>query len=349
MKFKLEKNDFPSFLQSLIDRYDLYAPVKLAEGVSIYKKIDHPDEVDLSILNPQKPAKDIFFPQSETMFRYEKVGKQNQMISMEEGKRDRILFGARACDIEAISIIEKVFVGEEYTDVYFLEKRNKTTIIGLGCNHPLSTCFCSSAGGDPFLRAGSDLFFIDLGEAYLVELLTEKGMAFHKNKFFRETDPKDLTLVKELEEKAFEKVGFSIPVDGIEKRLDLMVENPFWDKIHEKCIGCSVCTFLCPTCHCFDIVDETSKERGKRVRNWDSCLSALYSQETSGHNPRPSGRERMRQRLMHKFYYFPKNFHRIACVGCGRCILYCPVNFDIRQAIDLTSPKRIKKMKGEVI
>jgi sulfhydrogenase subunit beta (sulfur reductase) len=205
--------------------------------------------------------------------------------------------------------------------------------MGMACNHPLSTCFCSSTGGGPFAREGSDLFSIDLGEAYLVELLTEKGMAFGKNKFFKKANKKDLTLAKEIEGKASKKANSSVPVDGIEKKLDGMMENPLWDRIHEKCIGCRVCTYLCPTCHCFDIMDETLNNRGQRVRNWDSCLSSLYSQETSGHNPRPTGLERTRQRLMHKFNYFPKNFKKIACVGCGRCILYCPTHFDIRQAI----------------
>jgi ferredoxin len=348
MKLKLDKKDFENFLQSLIDEYDLYAPVQLAEGVSVFKKIDQAGQVNLTQLLPQKPAKDIFFPQSEAMFRYEKIGTQTQITSTEEVERERILFGARPCDVEAISIIENVFCGEEYTDAYFLEKRKRTTIIGLGCNEPLSTCFCSSAGGDPFLRAGSDLFFIDLSEAYFVELLTEKGMAFRKNKFFKEADPGDSILVKELEDRAFEKVGYSIPVEGIAKRLDLMMESSFWDRVHEKCVGCRICTYLCPTCHCFDIVDEGEPHKGQRVRNWDSCLSPLYSLETSGHNPRPTCRERTRQRLMHKFNYFPKKFNRVACVGCGRCILYCPVHFDIRQAILWTSPKRPKRFQWEV-
>lgn len=342
MKFRLDKKELRSFLQGLIETVELFAPVRLAEGVSVYRKIDHPEEVDLTHPNPQKPAKDLFFPQSEVMFRYEKAGKQASMIPADEVKEERVLLGARPCDVEAISIIEKVFAAKEYTDVYFLEKRKKTTIIGLGCNHPLSTCFCSSAGGDPFLRAGSDVFFIDLGEAYFVELLTEKGRGFQNNPFLREADPKDLILVKALEEKAFEKVGFSIPIDGIEKRLDLMSESAFWDRVHEPCIGCRICTYLCPTCHCFDIVDEGNSQKGKRVRNWDSCLSPLYSLETSGHNPRPTGRERTRQRLMHKFNYYPKTFGQVACVGCGRCILYCPVHFDIRKAILWTSSKRPK-------
>jgi ferredoxin len=333
MKWKLDKKDFKPFLQSLMEEYDLFAPVQLAEGVSVYKKIDRPDEVDLLSSNTQKPAKEVFFPQSETMLRYEKTGKQQQVTSTEEVERKRIILGARPCDIQAVSLIDQVFSGKEYTDVYYVNKRKATTMISVACDHPLSTCFCSSMKGGPFHREGSDLFLIDLGEAYLVELLTEKGMAFQKNKFLKEARAKEINLAKEVEEKAAKKTEGSLRVAGIEKRLDQMVESPFWERVQEKCIGCRVCTYLCPTCHCFDIVDEALTNKGQRVRNWDSCLSSLYSQETSGHNPRPTNRERTRQRLMHKFNYFPKNFDRIACVGCGRCIVYCPVNFDIRQTI----------------
>jgi len=333
MKWKLDKKDFKPFLQSLMVEYDLFAPVQLAEGVAVFKKIDRPDEVDFSSSNTQKPAKEVFFPQSETMFRYEKTGKQHQVTSTEEVERKRVILGARPCDIQAVSLIDQVFSGKEFTDVYYVNKRKATTIIGMACDHPLSTCFCSSMKGGPFHREGSDLFLIDLGEAYLVELLTEKGKTFQKNKFLKEALAKDINLAKEVEEKATPKTDGSLPVAGIEKRLDQMLESPFWERVQEKCIGCRICTYLCPTCHCFDIVDEALTNKGQRVRNWDSCLSSLYSQETSGHNPRPTNRERTRQRIMHKFNYFPKNFDQIACVGCGRCIIYCPVNFDIRQTI----------------
>jgi len=333
MKWKLDKKDFKPFLQSLMVEYDLFAPVQLAEGVAVFKKIDRPDEVDFSSSNTQKPAKEVFFPQSEAMFRYEKTGKQHQVTSTEEVERKRVILGARPCDIQAVSLIDQVFSGKEYTDVYYVNKRKATTIIGMACDHPLSTCFCSSMKGGPFHREGSDLFLIDLGEAYLVELLTEKGKTFQKNKFLKEALAKDINSAKEVEEKATPKTDGSLPVAGIEKRLDQMLESPFWERVQEKCIGCRICTYLCPTCHCFDIVDEALTNKGQRVRNWDSCLSSLYSQETSGHNPRPTNRERTRQRIMHKFNYFPKNFDQIACVGCGRCIIYCPVNFDIRQTI----------------
>jgi len=330
---KLDKKDFDLFLQDVMIGYDLYAPVRLEEGVSVFRRIARPEEIDLDSPNPQKPANEIFFPQSEAMFRFEKVEDRDRVTPTDEVKKLRLVLGARACDIQAISLLDLVFLGKEYTDVYFLQKRQATTIIGFACNHPLTTCFCASTGGGPFAREGSDLFFIDLGDSYLVEPLTEKGKAIVQNRLFREAGQEEIALASELEKKAAKKSDASLPVEGIEKRLDEMVESRFWDRIHEKCIGCSVCTFLCPTCHCFDIVDEAVNDRGQRVRNWDTCLSSLYSLETSGHNPRPTGRERTRQRIMHKFNYFPKNFNKIACVGCGRCILYCPVNFDVRQVI----------------
>ncbi|HSB04692.1 MAG TPA: 4Fe-4S dicluster domain-containing protein [Thermodesulfobacteriota bacterium] len=347
MKLKLDKKDFGPFLQSLMDHYDLYAPVQLTEGVSAYKKVLRPEEVNFNILNPQKPLKEVFFPQSEVMFCYQKVGKKSQVTSGEEVKRERVILGARPCDIEALSLIEEVYCGKEYTDVYFKNKRAATTIIGMACDTPLSTCFCASTGGGPFIRKGSDAFFIDLGDAYLVELLTENGEGLQQNQYFKKAPAKDIALAKEAEKKALSQLESSsahpLPFEGIEKKLDTLVESPFWDRLHEKCIGCSTCTFLCPTCHCFDIVDEASGNQGQRVRNWDSCLSPLYSLETSGHNPRSTGRERTRQRIMHKLNYFPKLFGKIACVGCGRCILYCPVNFDIRQTIEEIQKEPIAK------
>ena len=337
MKLRLDKKDLNPFLQTLIEEYDFYAPVQVAEGVSVYKKIVRPEEVYLSSSNPQKPLKDVFFPQSEVMLCYEKAGKESKVTSREEVKKQRLIFGARPCDIEAISMIDDVYAGKEYEDVYFTNKRKATTVVGVACDQLLSTCFCSAVGGGPFVRKGSDVFMIDMGDAFWVELISENGKRLRQNRYLKKISPEDLALADKIEGKALEKIksssNASLPIEGIEKKLDEIIEGPLWDRLHEKCIGCGTCTFLCPTCHCFDIADEVGRDRGQRVRNWDSCLFPLYSLETSGHNPRPTGRERTRQRMMHKFNYFPKNFGRIACVGCGRCILYCPVNFDIRQAI----------------
>jgi sulfhydrogenase subunit beta (sulfur reductase) len=328
----LSKRDFEAFLKSLTQDGDLYAPVRLADQVSVLKKVEPSDVIDLSS-NPQKGLKEAFFPQSEVMFRYDKAEGGHRVIPPDPIEKGWVVLGTRPCDVQALSILDDVFLGEECTDVYYQEKREKTTIIALACHQPCSTCFCSSLGGGPFDRDGSDLLLVDLGDSYLVEFLTEKSSPFRKNGLLKDATPEEIRLAREVEERASKKADGSVPVTGVDKKLDGMLENPFWNRVHEKCIGCGACTFLCPTCHCFDISDEAQGKNGRRVRNWDTCLFPIYSLETSGHNPRPSGRERTRQRIMHKFNYFPKNFKKIACVGCGRCILYCPVNFDIRQVL----------------
>ena len=181
---------------------------------------------------------------------------------------------------------------------------------------------------------GLDLLFTDLGDRYLVEAITERGEALVADSpYFREATTTDVNLKAEIAARAEQAVS-GPSVEGVKEQLDGMYDDPFWDELHEKCLGCAVCTYLCPTCHCFDIVDEAVNAQGRRVRNWDSCQFPLFTLHASGHNPRPSGRERMRQRIMHKFRYFVENFGEVACVGCGRCVRECPVNMDLREVLN---------------
>ena len=186
MKLKLDKRDFGSFLQSLIDQFDLYAPVELAEGVSAYQKIDQPDEVKFSILNPQKPLKEVFFPQSEVMFCYGKVGKKNQVTPTEEIERERVILGARSCDIEAISLMDEVYFGERIYGRLFQKQAKGDDHHRNGLRRSPLHLLLLLDRRRSFVRKGSDLFFIDLGDAYLVEGLTEKGKRFQDNKYFKE-------------------------------------------------------------------------------------------------------------------------------------------------------------------
>jgi ferredoxin len=119
--------------------------------------------------------------------------------------------------------------------------------------------------------------------------------------------------------------------ENLKEKLEQNFSSNYWDKVSLSCLGCGVCTFLCPTCFCFDIVDET--QRRERVRNWDSCMFRTYSLEASGHNPRPSRVERTRQRLSHKYVYWLDQVNQIGCTGCGRCVRYCPVGLDIRSML----------------
>jgi ferredoxin len=147
----------------------------------------------------------------------------------------------------------------------------------------------------------------------------------------------DMTQQKELSTKAEGAITSHISVDKIKDKSVLeLYNNDIWSKVYESCLNCGTCTYVCPTCHCFDVQDEVFKEGGVRIRNWDSCMSWLFTIHTTGHNPRPSKKERVRQRFMHKFKYIPvKRDGEIGCVGCGRCVTLCPVNIDIREVAKL--------------
>jgi sulfhydrogenase subunit beta (sulfur reductase) len=215
----LSKKDFEPFLKGLTQDYDLYAPVRLADGVSVLKKVEPSDTVDLSS-NPQKGLKEAFFPQSEVMFRYDRAEDGHRVNPPDPIAKDRVVLGSRPCDVQALSILDDVFLGKEYTDVYYQEKRERTTLLSLACPRPCSTCFCSSLGGGPFNRNGSDVLLVDLGDSYLVEFLTEKSSPFRKNGLLRDATPEEVRLARNVEERASKKA------DGSDDRESLLEPGP---------------------------------------------------------------------------------------------------------------------------
>ncbi len=324
---KISKKNMAEFIQYLMKDYIILAPVN-TDGIFSFKPITSFQGIEPNYKNSKKPPKEVFFPQSETMFKY----KNGKVESTEKTSQKRILLAIRPCDAKANLLLDNVFAGGDYEDVYYTNRKENSIIVGLGCSEPLSTCFCSSFGGGPFSKEGLDILLIDIGYRYLAQVITDKGRGILSHKF-REATEKELKLAEKIRNEAERKIKSGVEIEGIKEKLDTMFEDPFWDKLSEKCIGCGVCTYLCPSCHCFDIADEAADSEGKRVRNWDSCMFPLFTLQTSGHNPKPTGKERMRQRVMHKFNYFVENYKEPACVGCGRCIINCPVNIDIRKIL----------------
>jgi ferredoxin len=187
-----------------------------------------------------------------------------------------------------------------------------------------------------------DVALSDIGDRYLIQAVSEKGKALLAEMSSsedstlgsaKEATPSELLEQERVAEEARERIRSELAIEGLKGKLDGMFEDPLWVAVAQKCLGCGVCTFVCPTCHCFDILDEGDGDRGRRVRIWDSCQYPLFTHHTSGHNPRPSGTARMRQRIMHKFHYMVENIDALGCVGCGRCVRSCPVNLDIRQVL----------------
>ena len=170
----------------------------------------------------------------------------------------------------------------------------------------------------------------------LFEPITERGKKLieRHSELLKPATAAQLKSRDKLASEAAAKIS-GIELDGVSKKLESSFESPFWDDIHQTCLACGICTFLCPTCHCFAFSDERLDSKGERIRLWDSCQYPAFTLEASGHNPRVSGMERMRQRIMHKFSYYVENFDEVACVGCGRCVANCPVNLDLRETIKL--------------
>ena len=332
----LKKTDIGKLYDELKKEYNFYAPTKVKGNIAFEKILDA-KEIELDYLNSKVPPKDVLFPQKEILFEYRNEGKD---VIIEERKdlEDKILiFGVRPCDAYSFKLLNDFFASGDFPDEVFTKKRENATIIGIGCNSPRQSCFCTSVGGHPFQKESTDVFLSDLGEKYLVEAISEKGKNLVKElSWLGDAKKADVEKSKELSKQAEESFTTKFNFDLVTKVLDENFEHPVWQEISESCIGCSSCTFLCPTCTCFDVIDENDEynNRGRRVRIWDTCQSCLYTLETSGHNPRPEKIQRCRNRIMHKFSYYPSNYDCLGCVGCGRCITACPVNNELRLIID---------------
>ncbi len=334
----LEKKKLKQVLSAWTEHFDVYVPQKV-ESYTHFLPFNATKPLELG--NPHNtrfPPKAHFLPQSETMLKYNsRLGRFEDLRLTPE---PRLLFGARPCDASAVALMDTVFLAEDYNDPYWLARRKATVIVGLGCNTPPHTCFCTTVGGSPFNQAGLDALLTDLGDFFSVQVLTEKAQELFDD--LPQATEEQISQVNHVQKKAYESMAPAFETKGLKHKLDLIFESSYWEKIAESCLGCGVCTFLCPTCFCFDIVDEG--QRQERIRNWDTCMFRIYTQEASGHNPRPSNKERTRQRLMHKYSYWLDHVGEIGCTGCGRCVRYCPVGLDIRAMLRAAS-----KQESEVV
>jgi sulfhydrogenase subunit beta (sulfur reductase) len=334
----LKKDDINGFLESL-RKMDciVWAPVATGEAVEIQPLAQGGVPV-LDYGNSRISPKAMAFPQSERMFVFGTDPSQEGSMVLREVPQetgDRVAFGIRPCDGRSFLVLDKVFLKQgAAADPYYQGRRNRTILMGLGCNSPCSTCFCHWTGGGPFSTDGLDILMTDLGEVYTLQPISPAGDSLLGKTDLPPASEAELMKAAALAREALTSMGDPCDVGRIRRRplMDLF-DSPYWDLAHETCIKCGTCTFLCPTCSCFDIQDEERRKSGLRGRNWDSCMFPLATVHASGHNPRPTGRERFRQRFMHKLKYFQDDFDMVMCVGCGRCIQYCPVNIDIREVI----------------
>ena len=302
---------------------------KAAGTLTLYEPLTKGDDLSLDVL-PRRSAKEAFFPLCENILTYEKDKGGVRVTDVDtDAFPETVLIGARPCDVAAAPVLDAVF-SWDYKDEFFLERRRKTTIIGLACTKADDACFCTAVGLSPAETRGSDLFLTPLAAGgYRCDTLTEKGEAVLNQYPQLFTEQGDAPLAP----LAQPQLG-TLDLPRIKSWLDAHFEDPLWHEIAERCAGCGACAFLCPACHCFDIVDEGTEEKGARRKSWDACGFGKFTNHASGHNPRDEQPQRYRNRIMHKFKYYDDKFGQTLCTGCGRCIRACPVGIDIAAILE---------------
>jgi sulfhydrogenase subunit beta (sulfur reductase) len=330
---KINKNNIAKLLNQWSEEFTVLVPSK-ESGVSTMARWDGKDTGFLDwYRNTVMPAKASFFPPAEEMFHFQKdkEGYQIELPALDEQKQ--LIFGIRPCDANALAILDFIFK-DAYEDPYYLSRRKNMVLVGLGCTNPYDSCFCTSLGSSPADSTNVDLMLTDIGDEFLIEAVTEKGKELlDKAKGLKEATGADETRASEAKEASEQKVTRKIDTTDIDKKLlSCFEDEAYWEKVAAKCISCGICTLLCPTCYCFDINDEAVRNQGARVRSWDSCAFGIYTKMPM-ENPRAEKWRRVRQKVSHKYEFYPMNFGVIACTGCGRCIRLCPVNWDITQTL----------------
>jgi sulfhydrogenase subunit beta (sulfur reductase) len=335
--FVLEARNLAPFIEAVAKTARLFAPVADPAGGAVFAEVSAAADMSCTSATTRLSVKSVFFPQREVLLSFK--GSALDAVPAIDGTL--VVFGARPCDARAMTWMDGVFGGGGREDPYFVERRKGAVVIALGCDDPCPTCFCTSVGGSPYGTGGADVLASAAGDGpavgagdLLLEPVTEKGAAFlvQHASFLRPATTTEAD-AREERARAAEARMKTLDFSGVKEKMDAGFDSPAWESLTRSCLGCGACTYVCPTCHCFDITDESRGERGVRIRTWDACQYSLFTLHASGHNPRGHKRARMRQRLMHKYSYAPETAGAVFCSGCGRCVRACPVNLDIREML----------------
>ena len=327
---KLSLNKLNDLFAAVAERQALYLPVDNKAGQAEFRTWEQGVEMSRA-LNTTRSAKDFFFPQTENMMEFKVEGKKIELIDTRSETEDFVVFGVRACDARSFTILDKVFLVDP-VDTYYANRRAHGTIVTLACTRPTETCFCSAFDIDPANPEGDVAAWMTETDLYL-NALTEKGTAL-LDSISALLEDADETAV-DAQKKAIGEIMAKLPLQNLpldafkpEKMLEFF-DSPKWKTLSESCLGCGTCTFVCPTCQCYDIKDFDTGHGVKRFRCWDSCMYSDFTKMAHG-NSRLSQVERFRQRFMHKLVYFPANNNgEFGCVGCGRCLSKCPISMNI--------------------
>lgn len=330
---KIKRENLNLFFKAISEKTPLYLPLRSAGEVN-YGKYSENSEVALDVLKTVKSPKDFFFPQSENMMKFKTDGKNIEIVDVREECKPFVLFGVRACDYKAFSVLDNVFL-QQPVDTFYKARRDAGIIFTLACGKPEESCFCKVFGIDASEPAGDATCWLDDNYLY-VRPNTEKGESVlaSVNDIAEKADKKDVDAMIENIKEIIEKLPFSnLDISYFKpENLNEIFDLPEWEQLSEACLGCGACTFVCPTCQCFDIRDFKTQNGAIRFRCWDSCMYSDFTQMAAA-NSRTTQMQRYRQRFMHKLVYYPSQYGMYSCVGCGRCVNKCPQHLNIVKVI----------------
>lgn len=332
---KIDLTDLELLYQLLKKHGLIYAPLKIKENLYEFSEADSMERVSLSYPRTMIPPKKFLIKPKEIIYQTDAVKGFTEKLD-EESKA--VVLGVHACDINAINLLDKIYL-EEFPDGYYRARRNNTVIIGVSCQ-PDEYCFCESTGTS-YANSGFDLFLHELTDGYLIRVGSSKGFKIiddGKN-IFKEAEPKDIEEFKSRENMRIEKFQLHLNTQGLQDILDLSYDSPVWRENADLCFGCGSCNLTCPTCRCYDVVDYLNLDlnTGERTRRWDSCMLRQHALVAGGLNFRPTRIERLINRFNCKGSL---SGGALNCVGCGRCTVYCPAGIDF--------VKIIQKVRGEL-
>ena len=332
--YKIKKSELNALFAKIAESNGLYLPVKSA-GKTNYAAWEENAQVDLDTLKTVKSPKDAFFPQSENLY---SCSRENSKLSVTPEKLQSepfVLFGVRGCDLKGLDVLDQVFLSAP-VDSYYAARREHGIIVTMACHAPETSCFCKVFGVDCAAPAG-DVTTWMVGQELFWQPNTEKGEALtaQVKDLLEDSD----NAAVEAEQTAIRSIVEKLPYSNLSlegwgaEAAQTKFDSPVWEKLYKPCLACGTCTFVCPTCQCYDIKDYNTGNGVQRFRCWDSCMYSDFTMMAHGNN-RTSQMQRFRQRFMHKLAYFPANNNGMfSCVGCGRCVDSCPTNLNIVKVI----------------
>ena len=327
---KLALSALNAFFNEIVKRQTLIAPIERAGQVN-FGTWTEDSTVRLDVLKTVKSAKDAFFPQVEDIIHFHMPGQALEITPTEVMDEAFVIFGVRACDARSFELLDRVFLSDP-VDPFYAARREHGTVVTLACNEPEETCFCTNFDIDAANPAGDVSAWI-VGEEIYLRANTEKGKILIDG--LEDADDNAVAKTQASIRAITGKLPFGrLNLSGFDgQHLMEKFDHPKWGELSRACLGCGTCTFVCPTCQCYDVRDFDTGNGIQRYRCWDSCMFSDFTLMAHGTN-RPTQMERFRQRFMHKLIYFPSNNDGLySCVGCGRCLEKCPQSLNIVKVI----------------